>query len=70
LVISIALLPARVVGFYAWMQPSRNDWFQPPSRLVCAAHSGPTPPPSVIVAAVGAEHPGALIYSLVDTAQR
>jgi hypothetical protein len=51
LVIPITLLLATViVGFYAWMRPSRNDWSRLPSRLVCQVQSGPTPPPSIAVA--------------------
>jgi len=42
LVIPIALLPQTVVvGLYAWMQPSRNDRYQMPSRPARELQSGP-----------------------------
>jgi hypothetical protein len=50
------LLAVVVVGFYAWMKPSRDDWSHVPSRLVCQGQSGLTPPPSVTVASVDVTH--------------
>jgi hypothetical protein len=42
------LLVVVVVGCYAWMKPSRDDWSHVPSGLVCQVQSGLTPPPSVL----------------------
>ena len=65
LVIPLALLLATVVvGFYNWVQPSRDDWSLLPSRLVCQVQSGPTPPPSVIVASVDVSHPSGNVLQL------
>jgi hypothetical protein len=71
LVIPIALLLAVVVvGFYGWMKPSRDDWSQLPSRLVCQVQSGLTPPPSVTVASVDVTHPrGNVLQLMVRFAQ-
>ena len=65
LVIPLALLLATVVvGFYNWVQPSRDDWSLLPSRLVCQVQSGPTPPPSVTVASVDVSHPRGNVLQL------
>ncbi|HWS92788.1 MAG TPA: hypothetical protein VN306_09935 [Mycobacterium sp.] len=70
LVIPIALLLATViVGFYVWMKPSRDDWSQLPSRLICQVQSGPTPPPSLTVASVGVTHPRGNMLQLVVSIQ-
>jgi hypothetical protein len=66
LVLPIALLLAVViVGFYTWVGPSRDDWSQLPSRLVCQVQSGPTPPPAVTVASVDVTHPRGNVLQLV-----
>jgi hypothetical protein len=66
LVIPIALLLAVVIaGFYAWVRPSHDDWSLLPSRLVCQAQSGPTPPPAVTVASVDVAHPRGNVLQLV-----
>jgi hypothetical protein len=66
LVIPIALLLATViVSFYAWMKPSREDWSQLPSRLICQVQSGLTPPPSLTVASVGVTHPRGNVLQVV-----
>jgi hypothetical protein len=66
LVIPIALLLAAVVvGFYTWMRPSRDNWSQLPSRLVCQAQSGLTPPPPVTVASIDVTHPRGNVLQLV-----
>jgi hypothetical protein len=71
LVLPIALLLGVViVGFYAWVKPSRDDWSQLPSRLVCQGRSGPTPPPAVTVVSVDVAHPrGNVLQLLVRFAQ-
>jgi hypothetical protein len=71
LVIPIALLLAVVVvGFCAWMKPSREDWSRLPSRLDCQVQSGLTPPPSVTVASVDVTHPrGNVLQLMVRFAQ-
>jgi hypothetical protein len=71
LVIPIALLlVVVVVGFYAWMEPSRGDWSRLPSRLVCQVQSGRTSPPSVTVASVDVTHPrGNVLQLMVRFAQ-
>jgi hypothetical protein len=57
LVIPITLLLAVVVvSFYAWMKPSRDDWSQLPTRLVCQVQSGLSPPPPITVASVDVTH--------------
>jgi hypothetical protein len=66
LVIPIALLlSAVVVGFYAWVKPSRIDWSLLPSRLVCQVQSGSVPDPAVTVASVGVAHPKNNVLQLV-----
>jgi hypothetical protein len=66
LVIPIALLLAVVIGgFYAWVKPSRDDWSQLPSRLVCQVQSGSTPPPPVTVVSVDVAHPRGNVLQLV-----
>jgi hypothetical protein len=59
------LLAAVVVGFYAWVKPSRDDWSQLPSRLVCQVQSGLLPPPSVTVASVDVTHPQGNVLPLM-----
>ena len=66
LVIPIALLLALViVGFYAWVRPSHDDWSLLPRRLVCQVQSGSTPPPAVTVASVDVAHPRGNVLQLV-----
>jgi hypothetical protein len=66
LVFPIALLLAVViVGFYAWVKPSRDDWSLLPRRLVCQVQSGPTPPPAVTVASIDVAHPRGNVLQLV-----
>jgi hypothetical protein len=66
LVVPIVLLLAVViVGFYAWVKPSRDDWSQLPSRLVCQVQSGSTPSPAVTVVSVDVAHPRGNVLRLV-----